>query len=122
VIEKGRVGETYNVGGGNQMRNIDVVRMVCAVVAEQTNAPADDLLGLITHVADRPGHDRRYAIDSTKLRDECGWAPRHAFDAGLRETVRWYIGNRDWIEQVRSGEYLRWLDANYARRAPHQAK
>jgi dTDP-glucose 4,6-dehydratase len=120
VIEKGRVGETYNVGGGDRLRNVDVVRSICRIVAQETNAAADELLGLITFVADRPGHDRRYAVDSTKIRNECGWAPRHSFEAGLRDTVGWYMRNDEWIEQVRSGDYLKWLDANYAGRAPHR--
>ena len=116
------MGETYNVGGGAQMRNLDVVRSICTLVADETGAPAAELNDLITFVADRPGHDLRYAIDSTKIRSECGWAPRHGFDQGLRDTVRWYIRNRDWTDQVRSGEYLKWIDANYAGRAPHSTR
>jgi dTDP-glucose 4,6-dehydratase len=116
VIEKGRVGETYNVGGNAEKRNIDVVEQLCAVVAEQTDSPADEIKGLITYVKDRPGHDHRYAIDASKIRRECGWEPSETFETGLRRTVAWYLENPRWIEQVRSGEYREWIEKNYAGR------
>ena len=117
VIEKGRVSETYNVGGNNEVKNIDVVHMLCRILAEETKADEAELLSLVTYVADRPGHDHRYAIDATKLRDECRWTPRETFDTGLRKTVRWYLDNEEWVRTVRSGEYRKWIDTNYVNRA-----
>ena len=116
VIDKGRVGETYNVGGNNEIRNIDVVKQLCATVAEQTGAGAAELEGLIQFVTDRPGHDHRYAIDASKLERECGWAPAETFVTGLQRTVKWYLENQEWVERVRSGEYRQWIDTNYADR------
>ena len=116
VIRQGRVGETYNIGGNSERRNIDVVRDVCRIVAEETDCAETELEGLITFVADRPGHDLRYAIDASKLKRECGWEPRESFDSGLRMTVRWYLDNGPWVEQVRSGEYRKWMEQNYENR------
>lgn len=116
VIERGRLGETYNVGGNEEKTNVEVVDTLCAVVAEMTGARIEDLMALKTFVTDRPGHDLRYAIDATKIRAECGWAPAETFDSGIRKTVRWYLDNRAWVDAVRSGEYLRWIDANYGGR------
>jgi len=113
VIERGRVGETYNVGGHNEIRNIDVVEHLCRLLAEQTGTPLADLTQLITYVADRPGHDLRYAIDSSKLTRECGWSARESFDSGLRKTVQWYLENQAWVEKVRTGKYRNWIDVNY---------
>ncbi|HEX2888229.1 dTDP-glucose 4,6-dehydratase [Vineibacter terrae] len=106
VLERGRVGETYNVGGHSERRNIDVVRTICGLLDEM----APDAAGraherLIQHVADRPGHDQRYAIDPSKIEREIGWRPRHTFESGLRETVRWFLDNRGWWERVMSGAY-----------------
>jgi dTDP-glucose 4,6-dehydratase len=116
VIERGRIGETYNVGGNNELRNIDVVKTLCRVVAEETGAPVGALEGLITFVKDRPGHDHRYAIDASKVQRECGWRPAETFDTGLRRTVRWYLDNEEWVEQVRSGAYREWMERNYGGR------
>ncbi len=116
VIEKGRTGATYNIGGDNELRNIDVVRRLCEIIAEETGAEVSELLGLVTYVTDRPGHDLRYAIDATKVRNECGWEPKETFDTGIRKTVRWYMDNSEWVEQVRTGEYRKWIDRNYSRR------
>jgi len=116
VIEKGRVGETYNVGGNSELRNVDLVRQLCSVIAQETNAPERELAALMTYVADRPGHDLRYAIDASKLQRECNWAPRETFETGLRKTVRWYLANGAWVDQVRTGDYRTWIDTNYVDR------
>jgi dTDP-glucose 4,6-dehydratase len=106
VLRKGRPGETYNVGGGSERRNIDVVRTICALLDEMlpnsANRPHSRLIEFVT---DRPGHDARYAIDASKIRNELGWRPRHSFEDGLRETVRWYLDNRAWWQRVMSGAY-----------------
>jgi dTDP-glucose 4,6-dehydratase len=116
VIQTGRRSETYNVGGNNQLKNIDVVRRICELVAEETRADEGELLSLIRYVTDRPGHDHRYAIDATKLSRECAWQPRETFDTGLRKTVAWYVANSAWVDEVRSGGYRRWIEQNYAGR------
>jgi len=116
VIEKGAVGETYNVGGHNEKKNIEVVDVLCRLVAEETGADPQELLGLKRFVKDRPGHDMRYAIDATKIEKECGWTPKETFDTGMRKTVKWYLENEEWIAQVRSGEYRKWIDQNYGDR------
>jgi dTDP-glucose 4,6-dehydratase len=116
VIERGEVGATYNVGGNSEQRNIDVVEQICDLVAEETSASRDELRSLITYVRDRPGHDLRYAIDASRITGECGWEPKHTFVSGLRNTVRWYLQNRSWVDAVRTGEYRRWIDANYGQR------
>ena len=97
-MEQGKLGETYNIGGRNEMKNIDVVRAICAVVAEETGRPKEELEALITFVTDRPGHDFRYAIDISKINHDLGWSPKETFETGLRKTVRWYLENSDWIE------------------------
>ncbi len=116
VIERGELGGTYNIGGNNEVRNIDVVHTLCRLIAEETGTPHKELTDLITYVKDRPGHDLRYAIDASKLKRELHWSPRETFDTGMRKTVRWYLAHRDWVEQVRSGEYRNWIEANYAAR------
>ena len=117
VFHEGRPGETYAIGGRSERSNLDVVRTLCRLLdqlgADPANQPHEDL---IVFVPDRPGHDFRYAIDSTKIERELGWRPREIFESGLLRTVRWYIENRAWIEDVSSGEYLAWIDRNYGRR------
>ena len=117
VIERGGVGETYNVGGHNELRNIDVVDRICALVAERTGRDVGDLLALKRFVQDRPGHDLRYAIDASKIERELGWTPTQTFETGLAQTVDWYLANEAWIASVRSGAYREWLEQNYAGRA-----
>jgi dTDP-glucose 4,6-dehydratase len=116
VIERGRLGETYNIGGDSELTNLEVIERICALVAEETGAPLDELLALRTFVADRPGHDLRYAIDAAKIQRECDWHPRESFATGLRKTVRWYLGNTEWVSEVRSGAYREWMEKNYGAR------
>jgi dTDP-glucose 4,6-dehydratase len=106
VLERGTPGETYVIGGGNERRNIDVVRAICAALDEMVpSASIPDRTSLIAFVADRPGHDQRYATDSSKIRRELGWSPSESFDTGLRRTVEWYLANEAWVARVLSGEY-----------------
>jgi dTDP-glucose 4,6-dehydratase len=117
VIDRGKDGETYNVGGNNESTNIALVKTLLKLIAEQTGTPEKELLELITFVKDRPGHDHRYAIDATKIRNECGWIPSETVESGLAKTVAWYLANQAWVESVASGEYKRWVEMNYAERA-----
>src|SRR5580658_7362565 len=116
VIERGVVGQTYNVGGGDERSNIELVRTMCQLVAEETGRPAESVLGLIRFVEDRPGHDWRYAIDSAKIHGKLGWTPSVRLGAGLRATLRWYMQNPAWVESMRSGEHRLWVEKNYDHR------
>ncbi|MEI6388230.1 MAG: dTDP-glucose 4,6-dehydratase [Spirochaetota bacterium] len=116
VMTQGRLGETYNIGGENEWENIHLLGRLIEIVAEEAGRTVDSLRSLITYVTDRPGHDRRYAIDCSKLKGELGWKQSVDFEAGLRKTVRWYLDNPVWIEHVRSGEYRNWMDKNYGAR------
>ncbi len=113
ALAKGRPGETYNVGGNAERHNIDVVNAICDELVK-VRAREGGYRGLITRVADRPGHDRRYAIDAGKIQSELGWSPRETFESGLARTVRWYVGNPGWIAGVKSSEYRRWMETHYA--------
>ncbi|MGJ9416924.1 dTDP-glucose 4,6-dehydratase [Massilia sp. CMS3.1] len=116
VLEAGRCGDTYNVGGWNEMANLDVVRKLCGLLDELAPKAAGSYLEQILHVQDRPGHDRRYAIDARKIERELGWKPLETFDTGIRKTVAWYLAHDDWVRHVQSGDYLGWMDTNYAHR------
>jgi dTDP-glucose 4,6-dehydratase len=117
VLANGRIGETYNVGGNSERANIDVVSLICDLVDEmRPDAAIGPRRKLITYVKDRPGHDRRYAIDASKLSRELGWQPAEKFESGLRKTVRWYLDHFLWVESVRTGAYLEWIKENYTER------
>jgi dTDP-glucose 4,6-dehydratase len=116
VLARGRVGHTYNIGGWNEMPNQAIVRRICALLDELRPSPAGRYARLITHVADRPGHDRRYAIDARKIERELGWRPAETFDSGIRKTVQWVLDHADWVANVQSGAYRDWLATNYAAR------
>lgn len=116
VHERGKLGETYNIGGNNECTNLDLVHMLCRIIAELSNANEGELRDLITFVKDRPGHDMRYAIDATKLKAECDWSPAETIESGLRKTVQWYLDNQAWSASVTSGEYKEWINKNYGKR------
>ena len=117
ILERGRVGETYNIGGNSEKKNLDVVQTLCAILDKaRPKTPGGSYADQIRFVKDRPGHDRRYAIDGTKLRTQLRWAPAETFESGLRKTVQWYLDHADWVEDVTSGAYRTWLDTNYAKR------
>jgi dTDP-glucose 4,6-dehydratase len=116
VLARGRVGETYNVGGWNEQPNIEIVHAVCAQLDELRPHRDGAYARLVTHVTDRPGHDRRYAIDARKIERELGWRPAETFESGLKKTIRWYLDNSEWVERVQNGAYREWLTANYGQR------
>lgn len=114
VLSSGRIGETYNVGGWNEKANIEVVSTICAILDElKPRADGVSYATQITYVKDRPGHDRRYAIDATKLEKELGWKPAETFDTGIRKTIEWYLSNQSWVENITSGQYLKWVEKQY---------
>ena len=116
VLERGRPGETYNIGGSSERANIDVVTAICDLVDEMRPGPGRSRRTLVTYVADRPGHDRRYAIDARKIARELGWKPAEEFESGLRKTVRWYLEHSEWVESVRTGAYREWIEKNHGER------
>ncbi len=114
VLDRGRAGETYNVGGRSERANMDVVHTICRALDTVRPRPGNEPhAALITHVKDRPGHDRRYAIDDRKIAAELGWLPTVTFDDGMRQTIEWYLGNQAWVESVTSGSYRQWIDQQY---------
>ena len=116
VFHKGKSGETYNIGGHNEIENIKLVKMICRIIDEITDNKGEPKEKLITFVKDRPGHDRRYAIDASFIESQLGWKPKHTFKEGIRKTVQWYIDNEDWLENCISGRYLKYYDDMYSKR------
>jgi dTDP-glucose 4,6-dehydratase len=116
VLARGRLGEVYNIGGNAERKNLDVVAAVCAVLGELRPRAAGRYHDLITFVKDRPGHDRRYAMDASRIEAELGWRPAESFESGLRKTVRWYLDHADWVASVQSGAYRAWVRTNYGDR------
>lgn len=122
VLEKGRPGETYNIGGRNERSNREVVEAICEILDElRPGSPHCPHRQLIRFVKDRPGHDRRYAIDASKIEREFGWKPRETFSSGLRKTVEWYLNNPEWVDEVQSGAYRQWIEQNYQDRTGRHA-
>jgi dTDP-glucose 4,6-dehydratase len=118
VLAKGRLGEVYNIGGWNEKANLDIVHNVCSLLDElRPRSDSKSYREQITFVADRPGHDRRYAIDARKIERELGWKPVETFETGIRKTVQWYLDNQRWVTNVQSGAYRQWLEKNYEGRA-----
>jgi len=114
VLDAGNPGETYNIGGWNEKTNLDVVHTLCSILDEyQPRADGRSYKDQITFVKDRPGHDRRYAIDARKIEVELGWRPAETFDSGIRKTVRWYLDNRAWVKNVTDGSYRSWVEKQY---------
>ena len=116
IMKDGKTGEKYNIGGENEWENIRLLKELMTLTALELGKPLNDVEKTITYVKDRPGHDRRYAIDCTKIKTELGWKREKTFEEGLLETIRWYLKNDKWIENIKSGEYKNWLDTNYTSR------
>jgi dTDP-glucose 4,6-dehydratase len=120
VLEAGQLGETYNIGGWNEKANLDVVHTLCTLLDELKPA-VQSYKEQIQFVTDRPGHDRRYAIDARKIERELGWRPQETFESGMRKTVQWYLDHQDWVRKVQSGEYQQWMTKNYEQRQETKA-
>lgn len=121
VLHKGKPGEVYNVGGNNEWKNIDIVNLICDILDERLKIPGQPqgtapARSLIKFVKDRPGHDKRYAIDSTKIKKELGWTPKYTFENGIKETVDWFLNNKEWWQRIKNGEYTKYYERNYTKR------
>ncbi|PUA20531.1 dTDP-glucose 4,6-dehydratase [Glaciimonas sp. PCH181] len=116
VLEAGTPGEVYNIGGWNEKANLDVVHVLCDILDQLDPKSAGSYRDQITYVTDRPGHDRRYAIDARKIQRELGWKPAETFETGIRKTVQWYLDHQEWVSNVQSGDYLKWVEQNYSER------
>jgi len=114
VLQRGQPGETYNIGGGNEKPNLEIVETICDLVDELWPRQGAPRRGLITFVKDRPGHDRRYAMDARKIERELGWRPKETLASGLHKTVRWYLENDEWVRAVTSGSYRQWIATHYS--------
>jgi dTDP-glucose 4,6-dehydratase len=114
VLRQGRPGETYNVGGWNEKQNLEIVTTICDLVDQNSQPLQKPRRELITFVKDRPGHDRRYAMDATKIERELGWRPKETFESGIRKTVRWYLDHDEWVKDVTSGSYRKWIETHYS--------
>jgi dTDP-glucose 4,6-dehydratase len=114
VLKSGRQGETYNIGGWNEKKNIDIVHLICDIVDELAGSRGKSRRELVTFVKDRPGHDRRYAMDARKIERELGWRPKETFETGIRKTVGWYLENQEWVRNVTSGDYRKWIETQYS--------
>ena len=116
IFHKGIVGETYNIGGFNEWKNIDIVHLLCRIMDKKLNRAEGESEKLITYVKDRAGHDKRYAIDATKLENELGWRPSLQFEEGLDKTIDWYLANDSWVSRITSGSYTQYYDQQYTKR------
>ena len=116
VLNRGTIGDTYNIGGETELTNLQVVKTICTILDELKPLPQGSYQSLITFIQDRPGHDRRYAIDCHKIQTELGWSPKETFESGIRKTIQWYLAQSTWLAQVCSGEYQHWLSQNYQQR------
>jgi len=116
IVKNGKIGDTYNIGGENEWENIKLVNYLCERVAFFSGKVPNEVKKLITYVKDRPGHDRRYAINCDKIKNELKWKQSVTFEKGLDETINWYLNNSEWIQNIRSGDYLKWINKNYGSR------
>jgi len=116
IATKGEIGESYNIGGDNERKNIEIIEILCEIVSDLTGVPINTYKNLITYVKDRPGHDKRYAVNCDKLKKFLGWNQRTSFYSGMDFTVKWYLNNKKWIEDIKTGEYLKWIESNYEKR------
>jgi dTDP-glucose 4,6-dehydratase len=117
IFNSNRIGETYNIGGHNEWKNIDLIKVMCKVMDRKLGRAEGDSEKLITYVQDRAGHDMRYAIDSTKLQNDLGWKPSLQFEEGIEKTIDWYLANEKWLQNVTSGEYLKYYETQYGQRS-----
>ena len=113
VFHNGKIGETYNIGGFNEWSNIDLIKLLCSIMDRKLNRDSGSSEKLITYIKDRPGHDKRYAIDASKIKNELGWEPSLQFAEGLEKTIEWYLNNQDWLDNVTSGDYQKYYHKQY---------